>query len=143
MGIAEELRQRTLRYALRVIAFCRSLPDNWVARELGRQLLRAGMGVSGNYWSACRGRSHKEFVAKLGVSVDEAEESVLWLTASIRSGIRDGADAVALLNEGQEILAILAKSAKTARENRLRRKSRKQLTNSPIHELGNSSEGSP
>lgn len=69
--IADRLRQRTFDFALGVIAFCRQLPDTWVERELGKQLLRAGMGVAGNYWSACRGRSDKEFVAKLGVATDK------------------------------------------------------------------------
>ena len=123
MSIAEELRQRTFRYALRVIAFCQKLTDTWVGREIGRQLLRAGMGTSANYWSACRGRSDREFVAKLGVSVDEADESVLWLTAIMRSAIRNDLETKSLLREGQEIRAILSKSHKTARENR-RRKAR-------------------
>ena len=61
---ADELRQRTFRYTLRIIRFCRTLPDTWVEREVGKQLLRARMGVTGNYWSCCRGRSGKEFVAK-------------------------------------------------------------------------------
>ena len=57
MSIADELRQPTFRYALRVIALWQKLTDTWVGREIGRQLLRAGMGTSANYWSACRGRS--------------------------------------------------------------------------------------
>src|SRR5262247_2029638 len=107
---AEELRQRTFRYSLQIIAVCRQLPDQWVEREIGKQLLRAGMGVTGNYWSACRGRSDKEFIAKLGVAVDEADESVLWLTAFERSGIDSNRDGKALLAEGSELRAILAKS---------------------------------
>jgi four helix bundle protein len=105
-----------------VIAFCRQLPDTWVERELGKQLLRAGMGVAGNCWSACRGRSDKEFVAKIGVAADEADESVLWLTALDRSGIRSNGDGKSLLGEGNELRAILAKSHKTARENRKKKK---------------------
>jgi len=144
--IAEELRQRTLRYALRIISFCRQLPDTWDAREIGRQLLRAGMGAAGNYWSACRGRSDVEFIAKLGVATDEAEETVLWLTTIIQSGIQAGNNAKALLGEGKELRAILSKSHKTARENRLRKlrdakarkalsKSPNQLTNSPTRQF--------
>jgi len=129
--IADELRQRTFRYALRIIAFCRQLPDNWVAREIGRQLLRSGMGVSGNYWSACRGRSDREFIAKLGVSVDEAEESVLWLTAIAESSIRDDLDTKNLLSEGRELRAILSKSHKTARENRQRKAPKSPIAKSP------------
>jgi len=118
---ADELRQRTFRYGLRVITFCRNLPHDWVEIEIGKQLLRAGMGVPGNYWSACRGRSDKEFIAKLGVAVDEADEGVLWLTAIIESRISEGMVVNELVREGQELRAILSKSHKTARENRQRR----------------------
>jgi len=119
--IADELRNRTLRYTLSILRFCRTLPDEWEIRELGRQLLRAGMGVAGNYWSACRGRSDREFIAKLGVAVDEAEESVLWLTVFIQGGIHNDLDAKNLLGEGREIRAILSASHRTARKNRQER----------------------
>ena len=72
VSIAEELRQRTFRYALRIIALCRDLADRWDDREAVRQLLRAGMGTTSNYWSACRGRSDAEFVSRLGVAEDGA-----------------------------------------------------------------------
>src|SRR5262245_26713971 len=119
--IADELRQRTLRYALQILGFCNKLPDQWQTREIGRQWLRSGMGVAGNYWSACRARSDREFIAKLGVAVDEVEESVLWTTVVIQGGVREDAEAKKLLREGQELRAILSKSHKTARENRQRR----------------------
>lgn len=118
MTIAEDLRQRTFRYALQTIQFCRALPDTWDAREVGRQLLRAGMGTASNYWSACRGRSDSEFISKLGVAEDEAAESVLWAMLIIQSGIRDDVKSKDLLSEGREITAILSRSRKTARENR-------------------------
>ena len=139
-SIADELRERTFRYGLRAIRFCKTLPENWVAREVGRQLLRAGMGVPGNYWSACRGRSDREFIARLGVAADEADESVLWLMAIIQAGIREDQEGKNLLREGQELRAILAKSHKTARDNR-----RRQRATSRTHQLANApvSEGSP
>ena len=139
--IADQLRQRTFRFGLRIISFCQKLPDTWQCREIGRQLLRAGMGVSGNCWSACRGRSPAEFIAKLGVATDEAEESVLWLTAIIQSGINRELETKDLLGEGTELRAILSKSHKTARENRQRkaraaREARnRQLTNSPTRQF--------
>jgi len=131
--IADRLRQRTFDFALGVIAFCRQLPDSWVERELGKQLLRAGMGVAGNYWSACRGRSDKEFIAKLGVATDEADESVLWLTAFERSGIGPATDGKSLLGESNELRAILAKSHKTARENRQKKKREARRSRPPAH----------
>jgi four helix bundle protein len=140
-NIAEELRQRTFRYALRVIAFSKKLADTWEGREIGRQLLRAGMGTASNYWSACRGRSGAEFVARLGVAEDEAAESVMWLMLIVESGIPKDKDTEAknLLAEGREITAILSKSCKTARENRRRKKNQKaQFTNLPTNKLTNS-----
>ena len=140
MSIADELRQRTFRYALRVVVFCRALPDTWEGREIGRQLLRAGMGTSSNYWSCCRGRSDAEFIAKLGVAEDVAAESVMWLMLIAESRLREDAETKDLLREGREITAILSRSHKTARENRRRKKAQKRakLTKLPINQLTNS-----
>jgi four helix bundle protein len=132
--IADRLRARTHRYLIRIIRFCQRLPDRWTEREIGKQLLRAGMGVTGNYWSACRGRSDKEFIAKLGVAADEADEAVLWLTAILDVPIRNDQEPRELSAEGQELRAILSKSHKTARENRKKdRAGRKKCANSPTH----------
>jgi four helix bundle protein len=141
MSIADDLRQRTFRYALRVITFCRTLPDNWEGREIGRQLLRAGMGTAANYWSCCRGRSDAEFIAKLGVAEDEAAESAMWLMLVLQSGLRADSETEKLLGEGREITAILSKSHKTARENRRRKKAqnRSRLTALPTNQLTTSS----
>ena len=122
MAIADQLRQRTFNYALRVLTFCRGLPDTIEGREIARQLLRAGMGTSSNYWSACRGRSAAEFIASLAVAEDEAAESVMWMMLVIRGNVRTDAEANDLLSEGREITAILSKSHKTAKENRRRNK---------------------
>ena len=142
---AEEMRQRTFRFTVRVITFCRTLPDTWIAREIGRQLLRAGMGVSGNYWSACRGRSSAEFIAKLAVAADEAEENVPWLTALVQAGVREDRETKELIQEGRELRAILAKSVKTARENRRQgsKRAKRPITNSPTDQLAHSNEGLP
>jgi four helix bundle protein len=145
MSIAEELRQRTFSYALRVIAFCRKLPDTWEAREIGRQLLRSGMGTASNYWSCCRGRSDAEFIAKLGVAEDEAAESVMWLMLVLQSALRTDLETKDLLGEGREITAILSKSHKTARENRRRKKAqaKARLTKLPTNQLTNSNAALP
>jgi four helix bundle protein len=149
MGIADELRDRTCRYAVRTLIFCRKLPQTSESRELSRQLLRAGMGTASNYWSACRGRSDAEFISKLGVAEDEAAESVMWLMLVLQSGIRQDAEATSLLSEGREITAILSASHKTARENRRRKKEAKkkkrakQLTNLPTDQFTKSTEAPP
>jgi four helix bundle protein len=124
-SIADELRERTFNYALRTLRYCRSLPNEWDVREIAQQLLRAGTGTAGNYWSACRGRSDREFIAKLGVAEDEAAESVLWLMLILRGGIREDLETKDLLKEGREITAILSASHKTARENRRKKKQKR------------------
>jgi four helix bundle protein len=93
------------------------MPAEWYSREMGRQLLRAGISVGANYRAACRGRSRREFIAKLGVAVEEADETVFWLELIEATGTRGTDDLKALRMEAQEILAILARSQRTAREN--------------------------
>jgi four helix bundle protein len=94
------------------------------------------MGTASNYWSACRGRSGNEFIARLGVAADEVAESVLWLMVIGQSGVRSDAEVNTVLAEGREITAILSASLKTAKENRRKRK-KNQLTKLPIYPVTN------
>lgn len=71
-----ELQQRTKEFALRVIKLVGALPATTVGRAIGNQLMRSGTSVGANYRAACRGRSKAEFIAKLGVVIEEADESV-------------------------------------------------------------------
>src|SRR5262249_41392454 len=75
----QQLRDRTRNFAKGIVRLCRSLPHEWDIREMGRQLLRSGTSVAANYRARGRARSHKEFCSKLGVVVEEADESQLWL----------------------------------------------------------------
>lgn len=74
-----ELKQRTKQFALRVMKLVGALPENSVGRPIGNQLVRSGTAIGANYRAACRGRSKAEFVAKLGIVVEEADESAYWL----------------------------------------------------------------
>ena len=69
---------RTKRFALRILKLFRSLPKTEEARILGRQLLRSGTSIGANYRAACRARSRAEFIAKLGIVLEEADETVFW-----------------------------------------------------------------
>jgi len=104
-----------MRFAVRVVRFCRTLPDTWEARRIGGQLIDAGTSVAMNYRSATRGRSRAEFIAKLGIVVEEADESVGWLELIGQVDLARGY--VWLLREAGELLAIFAKAQKTAKEN--------------------------
>jgi four helix bundle protein len=111
----EELRARTKRFALRIIRLFQHLPKSPDAQVLGKQLLRAGTSVGANYRAAGRGRSKAEFVAKIGIVLEEADETVFWLECLQESGIVREELLVDLLQEANEIVAIFAASRRTAR----------------------------
>jgi four helix bundle protein len=116
----EELRNRTMRFAIRAVRFCRTLPDSWETRRIGGQLLGSATSVAMNYRSATRGRSRNEFIAKLGIAVEEADETVGWLELIAQVDLARGGELIWLLEESRELLAILGASQKTAKENRQR-----------------------
>ena len=76
---AEELKQRTFRFALDIIRFIRLLRETWEGRELADQLVRSGTRVGANYRAACRARSPRDFVNKIGIVVEESDKTVYWL----------------------------------------------------------------
>ena len=80
-----DLKKRTKQFGLRVIKLVESLPNISKARTIGHQLLRSGLSVGANYRAACRGRSKAEFIAKAGISLEEADELVAIFTASIKT----------------------------------------------------------
>jgi four helix bundle protein len=84
---ADQLRGRTKHFAIRVVKLFRGLPWTTDAQVLGKQLIRSGTSVAANYRAACRGRSRPEFIAKLGVVAEEADESVFWLEMLVDCGI--------------------------------------------------------
>jgi len=115
---AEELKAGTKRFALDVIRFVGTLPRVPAADVMGRQLLKSGTSVAANYRSACRSRSHAEFSARIGVVLEEADESELWLELFEESRLSDVTVPSALLNESRELRAIFAASSLTARGHR-------------------------
>src|SRR5262245_3579512 len=96
---ADLLRARARNFATRVLKFVRTLPSDAAGATIAHQLARAGGGVSSNYHSAGRARSRAEFIARLGIVVDEADESVLWLTKTKESGVAAGSELEWLLDE--------------------------------------------
>lgn len=112
---AEEMKQRTKVYALRVIRVVQALPRNDVARELGNQLLRAGTSVGANYRAACRGKSRADFINKLKIVEEECDESLFWMELLVEGDLVAAPRLAALQQEGVEILAIVVASLRTAR----------------------------
>ena len=110
MKPADELKLRTKKFALRIIKVFQALPRSEDARTLGKQLLRSGTSVAANYRAVCRSRSKAEFVAKLGVVVEEIDETVFWLELLIESGIVSPTRLGNLQCEANELLAIFVSS---------------------------------
>jgi four helix bundle protein len=115
LTLQEELRNRTKKSALRIIRLFRHLPRSPDAQVLGKQLLRSGTSVAANYRAAGRARSRAEFSAKIGIVVEEADESVFWLECLLESGIVPSERLQDLLAEANALLAIFAASHQTAR----------------------------
>ena len=120
---AQELRNRTKKFAIEVVRFCRRVPSDWEVRELGKQLIRSGTAVAANYRASCWGRSPKEFCAKIGVVAEEADESLLWLELVVVAspGVA-GSEQTRLMKEADELTAIFTASYKTAKENLKKKK---------------------
>jgi four helix bundle protein len=133
---AAELRARVKQFAIRVVKFVRAFPSSDATRVLGNQLLKSGTGESANYHAACRARSRAEFIAKLGVVVEEADETEHWLDLIKASEIASGAELNWLMGEAAELRAIFRASLVTARANCGRDKkpgSRSTPTHRPSH----------
>jgi len=102
---------------LRIVKLFRSLPRAIEAQVIGKQLLRSGTSVAANYRAACRARSRAEFVAKLGVVVEEeVDECVLWIEMLIDAEILKKARLDQLLNEARQLTAIFTASRETAKQ---------------------------
>lgn len=112
-----ELKARTKRFGLGVMTLVDDLPRTAAGRAIGNQLIRSGTSVGANYRAACRGRSKAEFIAKLGVVIEEADESAFWLELITESGMLPSDKVAPLYYEAQELTAIFAASARTAKAN--------------------------
>lgn len=111
-----DLRERTKHFALRVVKLVEALPKGRTAEVIGRQLIRAGTSVGANYRAACRSRSTAEFLSRMAVVEEEADESAYWIELLVEAGIMPEARVSELLDEANQLVAIVISSIKTARE---------------------------
>ena len=112
----EDLKERTKKFALRVIRLFGSLPTSSEAQVLGKQLLGSGTSVGANYREAYRARSKSEFIAKCGDSLRELEESAYWLEPIVEGGIMPPDKLQPLRNECDELTAIFVTIVKQTRD---------------------------
>jgi four helix bundle protein len=115
----EELKGRTRQFALRVIRLVEALPRTRTAQVVGNQLLRSATSVAANYRAVCRARSQADFVHKMGIVEEEADESLLWLELVVEANLMPAARVEDLIREADELTAIFVASRKTAKGKRL------------------------
>ncbi|HVY67945.1 MAG TPA: four helix bundle protein [Patescibacteria group bacterium] len=103
----KELQDRTKRFALRIIKLVRALGKDSSGRIIGNQLLRSGTSLAANYRAACRPKSVKDFISKLAIVIEEADETVFWLEILIESGMVKQVLVANLLDEANQLTAIM------------------------------------
>ena len=112
---SEEIKQRTKKFRLRIIKLIETLPKTKITDVIGKQLLRSATSVGANYRSACRSRSRADFVSKICIVEEEADESAYWLELLLDSVIVNNHEASSLLKEAKELTAIFTASGRTAK----------------------------
>ena len=110
----QDMITRTKKFALRIMKLVGPLPKTVQGSAISNQLMRSGTSVAANYRAACRARSKREFIARLGTMEDEADESAFWLELIIEGRLLPGKLITPLLQESSELVAIAAASKKTA-----------------------------
>ena len=111
-----EMKGRTKEFAKKIIELCRALPNNREGRLIGNQVFKSGTSVAANYRAACRGRSKAEFVSKLGIVLEEGDETLFWLELIYEMEICAENIVPSLMQECDEIVAIVVSSIKTAKQ---------------------------
>ncbi len=113
---ATDLKERTKRFALRIIRVVRSLPPSLEGRMIGKQVLRSGTSVAANYRAVCRARSRPEFLAKLAIVIEEADESAFWLELLVDAELLSETKLRDLKSEANQLVAIFNASRTTAKK---------------------------
>jgi four helix bundle protein len=112
-----DLKARTKKFALEVIRHCEAYPSKSSFAIITRQLMRSATSVGANYRSACRAKSRADFVSKLSIVEEEADESAFWLEMLEELGGRQNQERSRLIGEAYQLVAIMVTSKKTARSN--------------------------
>src|SRR5258705_12658412 len=106
----EDLKRRTKQFALRILKLVGALPNTVQGRTIGGQLVRAGTAVRANYRATCRSRSKAEFIARIGVVEEEADESAYWMELIVEAELLKEEKVESLLSEANELAKIMASS---------------------------------
>src|SRR5438067_10462972 len=115
---AKQLQDRTKKFAVRVIKAFARLPKNEAARIIGRQFLRSGTSLAANYRASCRARSGADFISKISVVTEEADETLFWFELLVESRLMNMRILQPLMSECEELVTIFSASLATAKANR-------------------------
>jgi four helix bundle protein len=113
----EELKDRTKKFALKIIKLIDDLPNTKAGHTIGNQIIRSATSVASNYRSACRARSNADFISKIIIVEEECDETLFWLELINESGLIEKEKLIFLTKEADELTAIFTASGKTARLN--------------------------
>ena len=111
-----DLKKRTKGFAHRCVKLSLALPDNPLGKHIRTQLIRCSTSVASNYRAACMAQSKADFVSKISIVIEEADESCFWMEFIIGEKLLDEKQVVYLLEEGRELTAIFISSRKTAKD---------------------------
>src|SRR3989344_4012789 len=114
----KDLQERTKFFAIRIIKLAQFLEKNSITKMVGRQIFRSGTSVAANYRATCRAKSVKDFIAKLGIVIEEADETLFWLELLVESGLIESKQVTNLLKEANEITAIMVSSKNSTLKNK-------------------------
>jgi len=112
---SEAMKNRTKNFALLVIRLCRTVPRTEESRIIWRQLLRSATSVAANYRAVCRARSTPDFISKLGIVLEESDETLFWIELLVETGSVALEKATASLIEANEPVSIFVASLRTVK----------------------------
>ena len=109
-----ELQKRTMRLALEIIKLTKLMPISQESKVITYQIIKSATSTAANYRAACRAKSRKDFVAKLGIVEEECDETIFWLELINEAKLIDNVIINPLINESTILLSIIVASIKTA-----------------------------
>jgi len=117
MATVNNLKDRTKKFSIDVVALVAGLPKSVVAEVLGKQILRSATSVGANYRAACRAKSQADFINKIAIVIEEADETQFWIELMVETKIIKRDIAALLWKEADELVSIMTASSKTAKKN--------------------------
>ncbi|MDX6183809.1 four helix bundle protein [Flavobacterium sp. Fl-33] len=109
----DEMKLRTKKFSLTIIDLAEKLPTTYIVKVIANQIVRSGTSVGANYRAVCRARSDKEFIAKMNIVLEEADETLFWLEIIKEKDWSDKSELEIIWKEGNQLTAIFVSSLKT------------------------------